>query len=78
MPLDSAAERRTLRLMLLSTEPKDRPRAPPDPVPTARDGAHPVVDAVAAAAVAAGHRPDVVAAFATAVLPRSRCVCKGI
>src|SRR3954467_4195364 len=35
MPLDSAADRRTARLMVLSIEPKLRPSAPPAPVPTA-------------------------------------------
>src|SRR5690349_22456214 len=34
-PLASAAERRTARLIVLSTEPSERPMAPPDPVPTA-------------------------------------------
>src|SRR5260221_10447927 len=34
-PLTSAAERRTLRLKLLSIDPNDKPRAPPCPVPTA-------------------------------------------
>src|SRR6478752_9385608 len=35
MPLDSAADRRTARLTVLSIEPNVRPMAPPDPVPTA-------------------------------------------
>src|SRR6188768_2618766 len=35
MPFDSAADRRTARLMVLSIDPKVRPRAPPRPVPTA-------------------------------------------
>src|SRR5436190_24096244 len=35
IPFDSAAERRRFKLKLLSTEPKVRPMAPPDPVPTA-------------------------------------------
>src|SRR5258706_3678121 len=34
MPLDSAADRRTARLMVLSIEPNVRPIAPPEPVPT--------------------------------------------
>src|SRR3954447_2128130 len=34
-PLASAAERRTARLIVLSTDPNVRPMAPPDPVPTA-------------------------------------------
>src|SRR4051812_14555519 len=34
IPLDSAAERRTARLIVLSIEPKVRPSAPPAPVPT--------------------------------------------
>src|SRR6188508_2418066 len=34
IPLDSAAERRTARLMVLSIEPNVRPSAPPVPVPT--------------------------------------------
>src|SRR4051812_12923618 len=38
IPLDSAAERRTARLMVLSIEPKVRPRAPPDPVPPVAGG----------------------------------------
>src|SRR6478735_8825123 len=35
MPLDSAADRRTAKLTVLSIEPKVRPSAPPAPVPTA-------------------------------------------
>src|SRR3954468_20156003 len=34
MPLVSAAERRTAKLTVLSIEPKVRPSAPPEPVPT--------------------------------------------
>src|SRR5580704_13179321 len=35
MPLDSAADKRTDKLIVLSIEPKVRPSAPPAPVPTA-------------------------------------------